>query len=213
MKIILNLGITPAKPQYNTALRGWADSLNTLTGLTAVLSRPPADLVTACDNVELEQQVLLDFEQKIKKQRDKLHAAEKNREDITRIVLSGIEGFVAGDAAKASATGTKVVTSKPGTSAKPNKPVINSIADGDSSGTIRVILTAPAENATTYQVQYTTNYGKPEAQTVLYAAVFTNSRKIELVGLPKATEIAVEVRGNSSKGSGAWSDVHFKVVA
>jgi hypothetical protein len=213
MKIVLNLGITPAKPQYNAALRGWADGLNTVTGLTAVLSRPPADLVAACDSVELEQQILLDLEQKIKKQRDKLHAAEKNREDITRVLLSGIEGFVAGDAAKASATGTKVVNTKPGTSAKPTKPVINSIADGESSGTIRVLLTTPAENATSYQVQYTLNYGKPDAQTVLYDAVFTNSRKIELVGLPKATEVAVEVRGNSSKGSGAWSDVHFKVVA
>jgi hypothetical protein len=212
MRIVLNLGITPTKPQYNTALRAWADGLNTVTGLTAVLSRPPADLVTACDNVELEQQVLLDLEQKIKKQRDKLHAAEKNREDISRILLSGIEGFVAGDLAKASATGVKVVTNR-ATSLKPTKPVINSIADGDSSGTIRVILTTPAENATTYQVQYTTNYGKPEAQTILYDAVFTSSRKIELTGLPKVSEIALEVRGNSSKGSGAWSDVHFKVVA
>lgn len=97
--------------------------------------------------------------------------------------------------------------------ALPERPSISYIEDGAKPGSVKIKLESKVKGATSYQVQYTTNYNQPNAVTTLYPIVFTGVYTIELVGLKRAEEIGFEVRGNNAKGPGAWSDVGFKVVS
>lgn len=95
----------------------------------------------------------------------------------------------------------------------PERPSISHIYDGAKPGSVKIKLEGKVKGATSYQVQYTTNYNQPNAITTLYPVVFTGVYSIELVGLKRAEEIGFEVRGSNSNGPGAWSDVGFKVVS